>query len=223
MRLYLSGGGSGEKSLLLDKLFASAIKGGKPLLYIPIAIDKAKHPYPDCLKWINKTFNPLGINKIELWTEQDLRKKPETESNKFGGVYVGGGNTFYLLRELRDSGFIEKLKALIKNDVPFYGGSAGALICTKTIITALTADKNEVNLIDFNAMNFLKGHALWCHYTPEMSELVKKYVKKHELRIIALPENTGLHVTQKEIRVVGPGSAYLFTEKIKEIRAGQKI
>lgn len=221
MRLFLSGGGSGEKSAELDRKFALAVDRSKPLLYIPIAIDKKEHPYPECLKWINGVFNPLGLKNIELWTEEDIRDKDNLQ--RFGGVYIGGGNTFYLLKELRESGFLPKLKSLIKNNIPIYGGSAGAVIHAKSVIPALSADLNEVKLKDFSAINLIRGYDLWCHYNPSMDEEIRQYRKKYGLEIIALPEDCGLYITDRSIKVVGPGSAYLAGEKMKEVKPGKTI
>lgn len=221
MRLFLSGGGSGEKSIELDKKFALSVDRKKPLLYIPIAIDKKKHPYSECLKWIRGTFNPLGLKNIELWTEEDIRKNNDLQ--RFGGVYIGGGNTFYLLKELRESGFLQKLENLIRNNTPVYGGSAGAIIHAKSIVPALSADPNDVKLKDFSAMNFIRGYNLWCHYEPSMGAEVKRYQEKYGMKIVALPENCGLYVTDKKIEVVGPGSAFLFLKSVKEIEPGHSI
>lgn len=223
MKLFLSGGGSGEKSVELDRKFAEAVDKSKPILYIPIAIDKETHPYPDCLKWLTSALKPFGITKIELWTEKELREKPERELEKFSGVYIGGGNTFYLMNELKESKFLPKLERLIKNDIPVYGGSAGAIIHAKSIITALSADANDVKLTEFKAMNLLSGYSLLVHYEPSMEKAVRDYQEEYGLKIVALPENCGLYVDEKDIRVVGPGSAYLFGKKTREIKPGKKI
>jgi len=223
MKLYLSGGGIGEDSVELDRKFASVIDKSKPLLYIPIARNEKRHPYPGCFQWLKKTFNPLGIDKIEMWTEKDLRENAETELERFGGVYMGGGNTFYLLKELKDSGFLPKLERLVRKDVPFYGGSAGALICARTIIPALTIDPNDVKLKDFDAMEFVRDYDLWVHYEPTQNKKIQDYKEKHNLNLIALPENTGIFVTDETIEVVGPGSAYLPSKKMKEVKPRHKI
>lgn len=223
MKLFLSGGGSGEQSIELDRKFADAVDKSKPILYIPIAIDKETHPYPDCLKWLTNALKPFGITKIELWTEKEIREKPERELEKFGGVFIGGGNTFYLLNELRESKFLPKLLNLIKNNVPIYGGSAGAIIFAKTITPALSADPNDVKLTDLRAMNLLSGYDFWAHYETSMESEVRSYQEEYGLKIVGIPENCGLYADDKDIRVVGPGSAYLFGKKTREIKPGKKI
>jgi dipeptidase E len=214
MQLYLSGGGSGENSARLDSLFVKALKKEKPLLYIPIAIDTKSHPYSDCLKWIHSNFDPLGFSNIVMCT--DLRDKSFEDLNKFSGIYIGGGNTPKLLKELKESGFINFLKKACENNLPIYGGSAGAIIFAKTIIPSLSADENEVGLNDFNALNKIDGYDVWCHYEKSFDKMIKKYMEEYSLeKIIAIPENAGLRVTDEGTKIIGPGSVYLFDESGK--------
>ena len=117
MNLILSGGGSGEQTKILDELFANLVDKTKPLLYLPIAIDTDKHPYAECLKWLKGTFEKLGINKYKMWTEEDLDKYKKININDYGGIYIGGGNTPYLLKTLKESGLLNWLKDIV-NKMP---------------------------------------------------------------------------------------------------------
>ncbi|MEK6793115.1 MAG: hypothetical protein AABX95_04830, partial [Nanoarchaeota archaeon] len=72
MVLILTGGGNGEDTKEIDKYFASLVDKTKPLLYLPIAIDTIKHPYPECLRWLRQTLDKLGIRKYEMITEETL-------------------------------------------------------------------------------------------------------------------------------------------------------
>jgi dipeptidase E len=94
MKAILSGGGSGEQTKELDGYFAKLVDKTKNLLYIPIAIDSCKHPYPDCLTWLRGTFDKLGISKYEMVTEEGLSKLAKEDPISYGGIYIGGGNIF---------------------------------------------------------------------------------------------------------------------------------
>lgn len=214
MRLILSGGGSGEKNRELDELFANIIDKNKPLLYIPIAIDKIKHPYPDCLKWLRGTFDKLGINLYEMWTENEI-KNIKDEPEKFGGVYIGGGNTFYLLKVLKETNFWIFLKGCIDKDIPIYGGSAGAIIFGYSILSS--DDVNNVNLRDFSGMNLLKNINIFCHYKPEKDEIVKQKIFVNNLKkIIALPEKSGIYLEHgKKPKIIGKDPVWLFSKDRK--------
>jgi hypothetical protein len=63
MNLIITGGGSGEDTRDIDLAFASKLDKEKPLLYIPIAIDNIKHPYPSCLEWLKSTFEEMGLSR----------------------------------------------------------------------------------------------------------------------------------------------------------------
>lgn len=216
MKLYLSGGG--KRLFNLDDMFIQDIDKSKPLLYIPIAIDKIKHPYPECLEWIKKYFTKFGLGNIKMVT--DLRKITEKDIEKYGSVYIGGGNTPYLLKEMRESGFLKILKQIIEKGIPVAGGSAGAIIHAKTIIPSLESDENKVRLIDFTAMNNLRGYEMDCHYEPSMDNSIRKYMKVNNMKkLIALPEYCGLFVDGEKIQVIGEHSAWVFNkDEKKEIK-----
>ncbi len=223
MKIILSGGGSKEKTEELDNLFASIIDKRKPLLYIPIAIDKIKHPYTECLKWLRETFDKQGVHLYEMWTESELENIKD-EPEKFGGIYVGGGNAFYLLKVLRETSFWIFLKRCIDKDIPIYGGSAGAIIFGYSILTS--NDSNNVKLEDFSGMDVLRNISISCHYKQEKDEsITQKIVLNNLKKVVALPETAGIYVENSQRpKVIGKDSAWLFSknEKIR-IEVGQKF
>lgn len=225
MKLFLGGGGGGIDSIELDKKFVASLDLSKPLLYIPIATNTKKYPYSGCVAWLSSIIGPLGVDNIVMWIEDDLRQKREKDFEQFGGIYIGGGNTFKLLKELKEFGTFEILRNLVQKNIPIYGGSAGAIILAKTIIPALSADENFVGLTDFTALNLVNGYDIWCHYTEIMDPLIKSYMDKYDLKkIIAIPENAGLYVTEHSIGVIGPANVKMFeTEEIKEFKPGELV
>ncbi|HWO75875.1 MAG TPA: Type 1 glutamine amidotransferase-like domain-containing protein, partial [Bacillus sp. (in: firmicutes)] len=118
-KVFLSGGGDKEQTEKIDKDFVKQINPNKPLLYIPIAMEGAI-PYEDCFEWINGVLKPMGIQNITMWT--DLKNKSLEELNQFSAIYIGGGNTFSLLNDLRNSKFDELLNEYIENEGIVYGG-----------------------------------------------------------------------------------------------------
>jgi len=204
MRLILSGGGSGKDTEELDESFANLVNKNKDLLYIPIAIDNYKHPYPECLIWLKNTFVKLGINKYKVLTEENIDDFSKKDPSEFGGIYIGGGNTPYLLKKLKESGMWEFIKRAIKKDIPIYGGSAGAIIFSKSIKPSLYFDKNWVELNELEGMNLIRDHFLFCHFSPEREEKIIKIISNEKLYpAILLPETSGIYVTEKEIKLLG--------------------
>jgi dipeptidase E len=224
VKLFLGGGGGGRDSIELDKKFVASLDLSKPLLYIPIATNTTKYPYSGCVSWLLSVLSPLGVKNVVMWVEEDLKTKTKEDFDQFCGVYIGGGNTYKLLKELKDFGTFDILSLLAKEGVSIYGGSAGAIILAKTIIPAGFLDENKVGLIDFSALNLVHGYDVWCHYTGAEDDSIQEYMNKYGLeKVIAIPEDAGIVVSESEIEVVGPGEVVSFSSERVTHESGSRI
>ena len=87
MVLFLSGGGSGEKSKEIDMAFVQVVGKDKPILYIPLARDP---PYDACLDWILDNFAPFNFNNIKIAFTHYLDKaKKLAETKRYNYVFYG--------------------------------------------------------------------------------------------------------------------------------------
>ena len=177
MKLLLSGGGDPEQVKELDNFFAKEVGNGK-VLYIPVAMEKI--PYDDCFKWFKSTYAEYGIVNIEMCK----KKKKKIKLDDYSAIFIGGGNTFKLINEMRKTGFDKKIIDYIKNDGLVYGGSAGAIIFGESIDTGL-------NIID--------GYKIWCHYNIKDESDLKKVKGK----IIVLYEESGLFYDGVKMQSIG--------------------
>lgn len=210
MKLILSGGGSGQQSKGVDSLFASLLVNTN-ILYIPVAMDRNKHSHDECLAWMENGFAPYGDFQITLLDENGMENISYEEMIKYGGIFIGGGNTFKLLKILRETGFENKLKKLLtETETPVIGGSAGALIFAQSIETAEPYDPNNFGVTDFKGMNLINGMNIWVHYIESMDDLVMEYIKRLGTEIIAIPEDSGLFIDNGKVSVVGENSVKRF-------------
>lgn len=227
MKVILSGGGSGKETTEQDRLFVSMLDKTKPLLYLPLAIDSVKHPYPSCIEWLRSTYDPLGITNyimIDSWNKaKDYANK---DPKSFSGVYIGGGNTSYLLKKLRETKFYDFIKKALTSNVPIMGGSAGAIIFAKSIIPSLYHDMNWSEITDFNGLNVLDNGEITCHYTPDQENNVAIMMKNEGLeKLVALTNRNGLFVHDKKIVLIGQEHATIFGRKgeKKELMVGEVL
>lgn len=137
--------------------------------------------------------------------------------NQYCAIFVGGGNTYKLLRDLKVSGSFEKIKIFLENDGIVFGGSAGAIILGEDIESCKYADKNEVGLTDTVGFNVLKGVSLLCHYTNEDEQKTKlhtDYLLELSLRrrVVALPEEDTVFVNGDRAEVIGNRPYYVFRD-----------
>lgn len=207
MKVALSGGGGASDSRLPDEVFASWIGSQGKLLYLPCAL-RGIRPFESCLEWITATFAPLNINQITVWT--DLSEHQASELDQFDAVYIGGGNTFALLAELRKSGFEYHLSEYARRGRAIYGGSAGAAVLGRDIRTVNYLDRNEIGLVETKGLDLAEGHAVWVHYQPQDDSLIDAYVRQCQHPVIALSERSGIVIENDVMRSVGFEPAYRF-------------
>ncbi|MAG53027.1 MAG: peptidase, partial [Nanoarchaeota archaeon] len=144
LTLILSGGTGKNKEKSLNKLFLKLTKG--KILYIPIAKETRSHE--ESYKWFTSNLRKKDVTMVT-----DLSKK--VNLSKFKGIFIGGGNTFKLLRRIKENKWGSKLKNF-KGII--YGGSAGAIIFGKDISLALYGkikDKNKVKLKNTKGLNLV--------------------------------------------------------------------
>lgn len=177
--------------------------------YIPVAMPPER--YPNNEKWITAVFEEHGLTDIRMWT--DLGGIDSRDIADVSAVYIGGGNTYRLLHQLRQTDSERMLREFVAMGGRLYGGSAGAIICGETIQT--THDVNRTGVIDSTGLQFLPGIDIWCHYTDTDDSEIFDYVTETGRKVIAIPERSGISVTAARSRVVGhvPTSIFDASEK----------
>lgn len=225
MRIFLNGGGDGAQTVEAYKRLNDVIDYEKPLLYIPLAMKSEM--YPSCLEWIKGELREMDITGIEMVTSaQEITDK---DLGQYCAIFIGGGNTFKLLYELKVSGAFEKIKAYIDNDGIVFGGSAGAIIFGETLDSCMLDDANEVELKDIRGFNVLNGISLLCHYTNRTEEKdneSKQYLMElsKQRKVIALPEVDTLFINGDVVELIGERPYYMFESGVmKEQTVGFKL
>ena len=220
MRLILNGGGDGKQVKESYELFANLVNGGK-ILYIPLAW--ANGNIVDCINWFSAEVKPYGITNIEqILTTEDITKEKLDECS---GVFIGGGNTYQLLKGLKETHAFENLKEYIENGGLVMGGSAGALIFSECIDTCLKDelvikscnDENIVGLKDTKGFNCINGYSILPHYKklPEQYPDIQKRVNKlisNGFKLVCLPEETSLYINNDNFTIIGQKSAEIITK-----------
>ncbi len=214
MKLILNGGGTGEAAESARQALNQAIDRRKKILYIPFAWPDPS--YRGCLEFM--TDELADVEKAGI----DMVKTPgELMSRSFSDyacLYIGGGNTFRLLKILKDSGAFEKIREyLVREDGIVYGGSAGAIIFGKDLDSCRTDDADETGLADHAGFNMLGGYSLLCHYTnrdPERTERSRRYLLElsETKPVYAIPEEDTICADHERIVFVGNRPYYEFRD-----------
>jgi len=178
-------------------------------------ITTAADPSED--KWYVKKdieiLSELGFNL----TEVDLKKENEESLKKlerFDVIFVEGGNTFYLLKYVRKSGFDKVLRKILDKGIIYFGVSAGSMIAGLNIESAgwKHLDKNIVNLKDLTAMKLVQ-FVISAHIDDSNIGLIRKCASKASYPVVALTDKQAILVKNEKQRIVGTGEKYVFNMK----------
>lgn len=211
MKVFLCGGGADNQTIEANKRLNEIIDHSKPCLYIPLAMEQER--YDSCYEWISGELKNVNIPYIEMVrSANELATKNMMD---YSVIFIGGGNTFKLLNDLKASGIFDKIKEYLDDGGVAFGGSAGAIIFGADLEACLLDDTNEVNLNETSGFDVLNGISILCHYTnrtTEKDEQSKQYlleISKHR-KVVALPEEVTLFVNDDSIEVIGNRPFYYF-------------
>ena len=220
MKLLLNGGGSTKELIPVMNKLNEIMDHSKPILYIPLAMNEDDHTYDSCYDWFLQQVVNVDVPSVDMpKTFEELASK---NLNNYSAIFIGGGNTFKLLKGIKDNGIFNKIIEYLNNNGIVIGGSAGAIIFGYDINSCLAMDDNDVNLIDTKGFNVLNGKSIFGHYTNEDSqeahERFKNYLLNYSLskeEVIALPEEDTIFIDDNEITIFGDKPYYEFKDGIE--------
>lgn len=126
------------------------------VLFIPTASRTEEE-----LVYVRKTYEELLASGVmpEYLTVFDIDRCLEDGSSydpyEFDCMVVCGGNTYYLLAKLKESGFLDLIRDAVEKGVLYVGVSAGSVIASPSIDHISFLDENDSGLEDFSALGFV--------------------------------------------------------------------
>lgn len=99
----------------------------------------------------------MGMSVIDVDLKATRNKELEKALSNVDVILVAGGNTFYLLDQVKKSGFDVIVKKLIDKGVIYIGSSAGSILCCPTIEGAKRFDSltDAPDLTDYTGLNLV--------------------------------------------------------------------
>jgi dipeptidase E len=177
--------------------------------YIPTAADPSYDK-----RYVKKNQDRLRELGFKI-TEVDIKNENENSLSKkmdsFDIVFVEGGNAFYLLKHVRDSGFDVAIKRFLDRGGIYVGSSAGSMVAGLNIESAEWKHlyKNIVNLKDLTAMK-LVPFVISVHVDDNNIDLIRRCASKVSYPVVALTDKQALLVDDDKQRIVGVGEKHIF-------------
>ena len=202
----------------------SFLGDAKRVLFVPYALfDRDKYAAN-----ARQRFQKMGYELTSVHTAEN----PVAAVNETDAVFIGGGNTFRLLKALYEFNLIEAIRNRVSNGMPYIGSSAGSNVAAPTIKT--TNDMPIVQPPSFNALG-LVSFQLNPHYLdPDPSskhmgetreERIMQFLEENDTPVVGLREGAMLRIENGETILRGSTGARIFRRGMKplEISPGTRV
>jgi dipeptidase E len=169
------------------------------LLFIPTACRS-----PEELKYVAESRRELidmGIPAAQVADIDLSHPYSNAELASFDAVYVCGGNTFYLLSQLRKYGVDGKLIDMVKDGKVYLGVSAGTVIAGPDASIASPFDENDVGLTDMRGMQLIDC-VITPHYDKKEQSIIDAYAEKSSHRLIRLKDGQAVLVIDEQEQII---------------------
>lgn len=192
--------------------------------FVPFAL----HDVDDYTATAQSRFEAMGYELTSVHKATDAREAlNETEA-----VFIGGGNTFRLLKALYDLDLLETLRHLVNAGMPYVGSSAGSNLAAPTIRT--TNDMPIVQPPSFDALGLVSFQINPHYLDPDpdprhMGETretrIMQFLEENSTPVVGLREGSMLRVEDGEITLRGSTGARIFRKGVDplDVKPGDKL
>jgi dipeptidase E len=139
-------------------------------------------------------------------------------------IFVGGGNTFRLLKGLHDHDLLGPIRRRVAAGAPYIGSSAGSIVACPTLRT--TKDMPVVQPPSFEALglvsfqispHYLDPDPASTHMGETQEERIMQFLEENEETVVGLREGSLLRIQERTIVLKGPNRIFRRGEKPLEV------
>jgi dipeptidase E len=207
----------GEAYLDYPKNNIASFLGKAPVkaLFIPYAA--VTFSFDEYEAKVSQRFREIGHEVISIHHFNDA----VAAVNEAAAIVIGGGNTWMLLKMLRDNRLIEPIRKRVLNGIPYIGWSAGSNVACPTIRT--TNDMPVVEPDSFAALNLIpfqiNPHYLDTnpagHAGETREQRIEEFIEVNPgVNVAGLREGTMLLIRDKTIALHGPRKMRIFRKGV---------
>jgi len=140
-------------------------------------------------------------------------KNPKRSIEEANAIFIGGGNTFRLLKALQDAELLEPIRRKIKSGVPYIGSSAGSNVAGPTIKT--TKDMPIVQPQSFDSLglvpfqispHFQDPDPSSTHMGETQEERILQFLEENETPVVGMREGAWILCENGAVTLKGAGA-----------------
>ena len=200
------------------------LRNVRRLLFVPFAL----HDHGAYAAKPRARFAKLGIEVDSLHEAADMQHAIRNAE----AMFVGGGNTFRLLKSLYDLDLLDPIRGRVEEGMPYMGASAGSNIAAPTIRT--TNDMPIVEPPSFGALglvpfqinpHYLDADPNSTHMGETREERILQFLEENDTPVVGLREPSMLSVENGTCTLRGSAGARLFRRGVApvEVAAGSQL
>src|SRR5438552_17809438 len=151
---------------------------------------------------------------------------PEGAIERAEAFFVGGGNTFRLLKALQDSGAAAAIARRVRKGTPYIGSSAGSIVAgpslktTKDMPIVQPASFEALSLVEFQiSPHYLDPDPSSTHMGETQEERILQFLEENEEPVVGLREGSILRVQDGAVTLKGPNTARIFRRYEEPVEA----
>ncbi|RGC54926.1 peptide chain release factor N(5)-glutamine methyltransferase [Agathobaculum butyriciproducens] len=197
MKLFLCSHFSSVGSLIKEEI------DNKKVAFIPTA--SLREGYTGYVGSARKLFNKLGatVTEIDISTEAYLTIQSVFEDADV--IYFTGGNSFFLMDQLRKTGTDELLKKELAKGKLMIGESAGAIICAPTIqyIEQMDEKPEDYSQEDDAGLDLIDFYVLPHYLTAPFKKVTEKIMTEFsDLNLCPINNRQGIVIDGEGSKVI---------------------
>ena len=196
----------------------------KSVIFVPYALYD-RDAYASMAR---ERFQKMGYHLESIHTADD----PQRAVNDAEAIFIGGGNTFRLLKALYDSNVLQTIRQRVAEGTPYIGSSAGANVAGPTIKT--TKDMPIVQPSSFDALglvpfqispHFLDPDPNSTHMGETQEERILQFLEENDTPVAGLREGAMVRAEHGEHVLKGSSGARIFRKGHEpvEVRPGDRL
>jgi dipeptidase E len=200
------------------------LRGTRRILFVPFAL----HDRDTYAGKARERFAALGFELDSLHQAADMHGAVQSAE----AIFIGGGNTFRLLKTLYDFDLLDAIRARVGEGMPYMGSSAGSNVAAPTIRTtndmpiAEPPSFNALGLVPFQINpHYLDPEPGSTHMGETREERIVQFLEENETPVIGLREGAMLWIENGACELKGSKGARLFRRgaQPEELQPGAKL
>lgn len=169
-----------------------------------------------------KRFAAMGYEMKPAHAANDPRDAVEEAD----AIFIGGGNTFRLLKALQDLELIEPIRRRVRSGAPYIGSSAGSNVAGPTIKT--TKDMPIVQPRSFDALglvpfqispHFQDPDPTSTHMGETQEERILQFLEENETPVLGMREGAWVRIENRSVTLLGSRGARIFRRGEEPVEA----